>query len=368
MFKNYLKLAYRSLLKQKVASIVNIAGLAISVACAIVAYYFISGQLVPEIFHTNGKKIFQVQSELQTPDDRYYTSYTPVPLGPAIEADHAQVLHAVRIQEAALTIQHDKGTFRDLVRFADPAFLTMFTVPLQHGEEDVLLNPNTVVLSADAAVKYFGDDNPVGQALTIESEAGEPRSYTVGAVAAPFPIESVANFSVLMAYDQFEHVIVPNPNMQEPDFWSRNVRATFVQLHSAKDKEALESLLMAYTDVHSENLDIYARTISYRLDNLNNIALSASFVRGSFSSGIPWAPVIILSTITLFLFLLSCFNYINISLGASNRRIKEIGIRKVIGSRRSQLVTQFLFENVLLCLAALITGIILAGSLLPPCI
>ena len=130
----------------------------------------------------------------------------------------------------------------------------MFTVPLKQGEQDALFDPNTVVLSEDSAIRFFGDENPIGQALIIESESGVPRSFTVGAVTDRFPIASVTNFSILMAFDQFEAMSAPNEAMPEPDFYSRNVRATFLQLNNASDKAVLEPLLMAYADVHTENL------------------------------------------------------------------------------------------------------------------
>ena len=124
MLKNYLKLAIRSLIKQRAASIINITGLAIAVGCAIVSYYFISGEIFPEIFQENSNEIFQVQTEIDSPDARFFSSYTPVALGPAIQADHPQVLRMVRIQETSLSILHNNNTFRSLVRFADPDYLT----------------------------------------------------------------------------------------------------------------------------------------------------------------------------------------------------------------------------------------------------
>ncbi len=366
MLKNYITLAYRSLIKNKLASAINIAGLAIAVGCSIVAYSFISGELLGEMLHEHADEIFQVQTIRNVDDAREISGFTPEAMGPQLAQDLPQVEHAVRIQEARLSIMHGEHEFHDHVRFVDPAYLTMFTIPLAQGNANILNDPDALVLSQDAAMKYFGDQNPIGQSLTFKVSEEVLTSYTVQAVAERFPIGSVSNFSILTTYTNNISLLNPDTPLSDKENWEKDIWATFVQLSNSSDNKQIEPLLASYVDAKNATITSDNTVQSFRLDNLKNLVYSADEVRNSISSGYPRAAMIVLGTISLFLFTLSCFNYINITLGASNARVKEIGIRKVIGSQKRQIVLQFLTENLVLCSTALLVGIGLAVFLLLP--
>ena len=366
MLKNYFVLAYRSLLKNKIASLISIAGLAVAIGCSIVAYSYISAELLDETMHENASKIFQVQT-LQTVEDRQEISgLTPEAMGPALAQDISQVEHAVRIREAMVKVVHDEHEYRDHVRFVDPAFFDMFTIPLTHGTPDVLNDPNALILSEGAAIKYFGQTNPIGQSLTFEIEEGVLTSYTVQGVAERFPFHSVTHFSILTTYTNLLPITTPDAPPADVDSWGKNAWATFVQFSSASDSRQVEAMLSQYVDRHNASITADYAVQSYRLDNLNNLKHTAWDVENSIGSPYPMAAMILIATIALFLFLLSCFNYINITLGTANTRIKEIGIRKAIGSHKFQIIAQFLTENLLLCFISLIAGVLFAGLFLLP--
>ena len=366
MLKNYFTLAYRSLIKNKIASVINIAGLAVAVGCSIVAYSFISGELLGEMLHEHADEIFQVQTIRNVDDETEISGQTPEAMGPQLAQDLPQVKHVVRIQEARLSIMHGGHEFHDHVRFVDPAYLEMFTIPLAQGSANILDDPDALVLSQDAVVKYFGDQNPIGQSLTFKVSEEVLKSFTVKAVAERFPISSVSNFSILTTYTNNIALLSPNASISDKENWEKDIWATFLQLSNSSDGKQIEPLLASYVGTKNASMTGDITVQSFRLDNLKNLVYSANEVRNSISSGYPRAAMILLGTIALFLFTLSCFNYINITLGASNARVKEIGIRKVIGSEKRQIVLQFLTENLVICSLALLVGIGLAVFLLLP--
>ena len=366
MLKNYVVLAYRSLLKNKIASIINIAGLAVAIGCSIVAYSYISEQLLGESMHNNASEIFQVQTIRNVEDQTEITGLTPEAMGPTLGQDIPQVEHAVRIREALVTVLHNDHEYRDHIRFVDPDFFDMFTVPLKYGSPEILNDPDALILNESTAIKYFGETNPVGQSLTFQVEEGVLKSFTVRGVAERFHFHSVSHFFILTTYSNFNSIFSPDETPAEGANWAQDTWATFLQFSKASDNQQVEPMLNAYVDRHNASITSDLTVQSYRLDNLNNLKNTANEVRNSIGNSYPVAPMILIGTIALFLFLLSCFNYINITLGAANARVKEIGIRKVIGSQKQQIIGQFLTENLLLCFIALIAGILFAGFFLLP--
>ncbi len=368
MIKNYIKLAYRSLRKNKIASVINVAGLAIAIGCSIVAYMFISSQLLSEMMHVNADKIYLVEMVLEQEGNTEHWGSVHHSIGPRIAQDHSHVERAIRIEEARLGVKHQNHSFYDIVRFVDPGYLDLFTIPLKYGSKPALNDPGVIILSEDTAVKYFGASNPVGLTLTIENHQGEFLSYTVQGVAEKFPIGSVANFSILTAYENYGPLVHNRSSLNEDVNWSnRNLSyATFLQLPNANAVQNVETHLNSYLEELNADTPTNLTIQSLRLNNLKDLALTSEDTINSISRHIPWAPIIVLSTITAFLFLLSCFNYINITLGNANTRIKEIGIRKVIGGRQEQLIWQFLTENLLLCFLALVAGVMFSGAFLLP--
>ena len=366
MLKNYVVLAYRSLLKNKIASGISIAGLAVAIGCSIVAYSYISAELLEETMHENASQIFQVQT-IRTAEDRTeITGLTPEAMGPILAQDIPQIEHVVRIREAMVKVLHDDHEYQDHIRFVDPEFFDMFTIPLVYGSPELRNDPDALILSEQTAIKYFGETNPVGQSLTFELGEGILKSYTVRGVAARFPFHSVSHFTILTTYSNFGPLISPDTPNTDGASWDKDTWATFLKFSDASDSRQVEPLLTAYVDRHNAGITSDYTIQSYRLDNLKNLKHTAHEVSNSIGNPYPAAPMILLGTIALFLFLLSCFNYINITLGAANARVKEIGIRKVIGSKKRQIVGQFLTENLLLCFIALIIGVLLAGFFMLP--
>jgi len=364
MLKSYFIVAARNLRKNKAASAINLVGLSIAVACSIVAYRYIQHNLVLDDFHADADRLFLVEQE-GTEGERAYTfGTTPLALAPALEADFPQVERAVRVVPQYLRVTHGDLSLDDEVRFVDADFFEVFTFPLRYGTPDALADPATVVVSADFAERYFGDANPVGQTLRIEWARGDGGDFTVGGVAEPFPGNTGFQFSVAASYAWLR---AHRPDAAET--WA-NHGATFVRLRETAVREAggLEALaaeMGRYVPRQPADTDGVAYG-AYRLDNLTALSHHADDVQNMPVGGVPWPPIIVLGLIAVFLLTLACLNFVNVALATMARRFKEIGMRKVMGGTRRQLITQLLAENLLLALSSLVVGTVLAGVFLIP--
>ncbi|MEM8485804.1 MAG: ABC transporter permease [Bacteroidota bacterium] len=359
MISTYLKLAYRNLLKNKAAASINIIGLSIAIACTIVAYLFVHSKVVRDNFHEHTDNIFLVEQVMTENDESYLYSQTPFPLGPSIVDEIPQVESAVRIKEWRAEVTHDDNRFGQNMSFVDDNFLEMFTFPIKYGDASELKNRNAIILSARSAERYYGTENPVGQVLDIAVIPGQVQPFTIAAVTEHFPPNTAYDFSLLLHIDNL-------PPLEESNAsnWIRNI-TTFVKVADPNEKESVEQQMGAFV-APANAANINTTTEAFVLENLQSLTYSASTVRNPVVGGIPLGPVIVLSVISIFLLSLACLNYINIALSTATRRLKEIGVRKVMGSTRRQLVEQFFAENILVCFVALIVGILIAGLFLLP--
>ncbi|MEM1096427.1 MAG: ABC transporter permease [Bacteroidota bacterium] len=359
MLKSYLVLAYRNLLKNRVAASINLVGLSVAIGVALVAFLFIYSKTFRDTTHANGDSIVLLeQVKLEESETRFF-GITPAPLGPALAEDTPQVLSAVRMTWGFGKVDHQGNTFDQPVNFVDPAFLDVFTFPLAEGFPGALNDLNTIILSHNAAAKYFGAEPAVGQELTLTMSGQEAVMFTVGAVAEPFAMNAGVDFDALLnianATDRYGWFAA--------DDWARDV-TTF--LHVSNTEVLPDVLAQANSYVPQRHAAEQNETVQrYQATPLTQIPWRSE-LNASPTGTPPWAPIIVLSVIATFLLTLACLNYVNISLSAASRRLREIGMRKVMGGSRMQLVGQFLVENTLLCFLALLVGAILAAALLIP--
>jgi len=356
---NYVKLAYRNMLRSKAASVINISGLAIAVGCTLVVYIFLDRALTMDRFHPDGERIFLVENVIERNGHRQTWGDAPHPLGPAMAADFPQIEQFTRVEQSRATMQAGGKVFIESAQFADPAFLEMFNFPLQYGQAAALHEENSVILCHKLAFKYFGEDNPVGE--TVVLTFGDHReAFTVRGVAAPFPQRASFDFNMLLSYEKLYDL-----GYDDPDDWSAFTTATFIKLHSADDLPLIAGSMDKYLDLNHAATEDWP-IAAFVFDDLYSLAIHSEHVRGDISGGPSMAGFILLILIAVFLLSLACFNYMNIAIATAQRRLKEVGVRKVMGSNRTQLAFQFLCENVLLCLLALGLGVVLAATLFLP--
>lgn len=366
MLASYLVLGFRNLRRDRVSSLVNLIGLSSAVACVIALFLLFDDINASDDFHVDGDRIFMVGHTIvgEEGDERWGT--VPAPLGPALASGSAQVERAVRFASHPAMVRSDGATFHEVVSFADVGFFDVFTFPLRLGEATALADPDAIVLSADAAVKYFGTADPIGQTLDVTfaaSASGDEvvQTVTVAGVAEPFPSRADFRFDLLVGYEM-RHVATAI----DSDDWKSFTDATFLQLRHPDDAQALSAQLSRYVPVQNA-ADETREVRSFFLDsvqhpdwltawNIEDRALQAPLIWESIMFGV----------IALLMLLVACFNYITISLGAAARRLKEIGVRKTVGGRRSELIKQFLAENLVLCALAVAAGVGLAWAITVP--
>lgn len=360
MIRNYLKLAYRNLLSNKLVSAINIFGLSVAIGCSIVVFLFLQNYWTMDNFHLNGERIFIVEYTVEKDGEEQTWGTAPMPLGPALAADFPQVEEAVRMDLQGCKAYMGEKAFEEIVYFADPAFFKVFTFPLKSGSPRVLEEPDAVILSAAAAEKYFNGEEALGKEITIVFENQERRVFTVKAVAEAFPENAGLRFDILTGFNTLRAI-----GAEGLAGWPTQTWGTFVMVRQTEDIGMLADQMDKYVALHNaanQGLQIKA----FRFDNLRHPSPRAYEVFSRPAEAAHPLLTLIFSLMALLMMALSCFNYINISLGFVGKRLKEIGVRKAIGGRRIQLVGQFMAENLLLCFLSLLLGLVLAQAVFAP--
>ena len=362
MWTSYFRLAWRNLMKNKLASLINIAGLSTAIGCCIVAFLFTDLFYNRDTFHTNGEHIFITRYTVNAGNDEIERwGDSPIPLGPALEADFPQVERAVRLASGSGYVRYEDKVFEENIRFVDAGFLDMFTFPLKYGDSHALSDNNAVVLSDELAEKYFGLDDPTGAQINIRFTDTTMVSFLVQGVTEKLPDKASFGFDLLIPFDNMRSL-----GHLDTEDWSQLITATFVQLNDPASITALASGMDRY--LAQQNAASTERPIlQFEFEPLLTMAQTAHSVRNRLSFLATNPGQVIYTLVTgLFLLFLSCFNYINIAITSVARRLKEIGIRKVVGGTRAQLIAQFLCENLFLCLLAMALGVLLGDAIFAP--
>ncbi|MCI0692153.1 ABC transporter permease [candidate division KSB1 bacterium] len=359
MISTYLRLAWRNLLANKTVSLINIFGLSIAVACCIAVFLFLQNYWTLDSFHVHGERIFMVEYVTETDGEKQTWGDAPAPIASALAADFPQVERVVRMKREGVKLFNQENVFEEVLVYADTGFFAMFTFPLQYGNPAALADPNAIILSADMAQKYFGKEMPLGRTLMLVTDDQERKQFIVQGVAQPFPNNHGFAFNLLTGY----HSV--HKTLKAQDWKTGTSNYVFVQLRQPEDAAQLAQQMARYlAPFNAGNPE--ANIISFALDNLRNPMPGAYDVMRRPAEAPHPALTIMFSLIALTMMALSCFNYVNISLGGVSRRLKEIGIRKVMGGQREQLIAQFMSENLLLCFIALLFGLMLTEAFLIP--
>ena len=358
MLRNYLIIAGRQLVKNGRYTVINVFGLSVALACCIVAYLNHDFSYGYDKFHENAERIYRINSTRLVNDNVQEWGVTPMPLGPAMKAEFPFVEDVVRISETGAVFQYEDKVFNEEVTFADPAFFDLFTFPLRQGTPEVLRDPNQIILSPEFAVKYFGQEDPLGRQVTIRFDE-EVRTFTVGAVAEKIPLNSSIQFDILTAYDNLR---VFDENL---DNWRRFGHVTFVSVTNPAALDGLAARLQPYIELQNT-----ARP-DWELHGFYFVPLPEMFLNSRdmrwyyLQEGMPPAAIVSPSVIAVLLLLMGCFNFMNTAIAFAGKRLKEIGVRKVMGSMRRQLIGQFMGESMLLCVIAFGLALLLAEVFAP---
>jgi ABC-type antimicrobial peptide transport system permease subunit len=351
MFRNYAKLAYRHMLRQKAYSFINIAGLAIGMACTILILLWVRDELSFDRFHTHRQDLYRVTC-IGT-ETSFFGS--PAPFAPAIIAEIPEVEDAVRVLRSPRFVfkQGEKAFYEENGIIADGSFFDMFSFEVLKGDpQTAFAAPLNIVLTESLALKYFGDRDPIGESIQMEGRV----NIRVAAVMSDVPANSHLQFDYVLPYKLVQ--VFPICGLQWGDF---NFM-TYLRASQTRDEGLLARKLNEVSERHGCP-QIVKKQLVFALQALPDIYLNPL---GNYD--IPLGNkryVYLFSVIALFILFIACVNYINLSTARSEKRAREVGLRKVVGAARIQVIRQFFGESLILALLSLFLAVMAAWLLMP---
>ena len=351
MLKNYLKITLRNIFKHKGYAFINIAGLAIGMACCLLISIWVLDELSYDKFHENAPNLYRVEENQHYSGRVYHVNVTPYPLGPALKDEIAGIQDAARVVWAGghLLRYGDKTFFESDIRGVDPSFLHMFTFPLISGDSETALDaPFSLVICEEMADKYFSGQDPLGKVVSVNNQY----EFTVTGVLKNVPHNSYLQFDFLVPYEYIKRLGQTNEN-----FGSNNI-LTFVQLEPAASVAQVNESIFGFIRTKESQSRTDLELMPY-----TRISLHAHF--GFEKTMGRMGYVYIFSIIALFVLIIACINFMNLATARSAKRAKEVGLRKVVGAFKGHLIRQFYGESVMFALISLVFAVVLVTLLLP---
>ncbi|MBX2914540.1 MAG: ABC transporter permease [Cyclobacteriaceae bacterium] len=365
MFKNYFKISVRGLLKSPVNSFINIFGLAAAIGFSIFFYAFVVYTFKRDQFHENKNVVFLSTFTASREGALRQYGQSPRPLGELLKQDFPQVINVCRVEDRNVIVKHGDNIFNERIRFVDPTFLDMFTFPLKWGVSTSLSDVNSIVISEPMAEKYFGDENPIGQSILVKFSAENGKEFKITGVAKKFPSSRSFDFHFLI---NFENLRTAQPGFDSHD-WSAFHQATFVQVAQPSDIKIVEAGMEKYRRTQNEVVEKDWAIASFQFEPLATLHIKTDEIREDvFREGTHSniTSIKFLTGVCTLMLLLACFNYINIAISTSVKRLKELGVRKTIGATRRLVIVQFLSENIVVTFFAMLVGILLGWLVVIP--
>ncbi len=353
MFKSYLIVGIRNALRHRLNSTINIVGLSLALGIAITAFIFIDNQTHADYFHEKMDRIYQVTNTIETDDRIDNWSDSPMLLGPSLSKDQSVVEATTRIEYNSGAFRYNETVFNEWIWFVDPAFMDIFSFPVLAGNEKALNNKTEIVLVREVAEKYFGKRDPIGQSVSIKFDNDNKVEFTIGAVIDR-PDGSSLHPAVLLSMSNFEDM-----EPKKANDWAYQTDATFVLLKPSHAPSELIEAMDEYRKVQNAASPQWL-VKDFQFYPLKGLNLESAEIISAVSGGAHPAGLISLGVISGLLLLLASFNYMNVSIATVATRLKEIGIRKVIGGQKKEIIQQFLVENFILCAISMALGCMLA--------
>lgn len=364
MLSNYLKTAFRMMIRQKLPAFINIVGLAAGLASALFIFMYIYDELQYDKYHEHRKTVFRVIGN--TFRHTEYSSSQPAVLLPYLLNNIPEIERGVRFQvHPSGLVSRGEKTFveKDWV-IADSSVFELFSWPLLRGNpKTALTEPYTIVITTEMAEKYFGDEDPMGQSLRLDNTI----DFVVTGIIEPIPSQSHFGVNILASMSTMEII---NPHLMTN--WGNHGVTMFLKLHPLADPSYVservnEEYWLARTEGRSNASSADGPEMKLKLQSLEDIYLGSNDIQqlqNTYRSG-NRTYLFIFSAIAILILLIACFNYMNLATARSLTRAREVGLRKVLGSHKGSLIRQFMAESFLYIIMAVIVGIILMEIFMP---
>ena len=366
MLRNYIKVAWRSIVRSKLTAFINIAGLALAMACSLLIALFIRDEWSYDRYHTNADRIYRVTRDFLSPDGsvNLHLGHVAPPFGPLLRNDFPDIEAVVRTLQRQVLVSYQTG--RDEKKlfnenrafFAEPEILKVFDISVIHGSPDKALDdPFHVMLSEKTAQKYFGHEQALGKSLRV----GNRFDVVVSGVFKDFPAQSHWHPDLLLSFSTLNDSTIYGKTRLERN-WGNNSFGTYLLAGASFDRQKTESQFPAFLDKHmgaamgDPNAAMPSTWTRLYLQKLTDIHLH-SHLDSEIEANGDINTVYMMGVIGLFIVLIACFNFVNLSTARATKRAKEAGLRKVVGAFRTQLIVQYLSESVLIALLALVLSL-----------
>lgn len=360
MFKSHFIVTQRNVIRNKFYSFINVLGLSLAIALVVLGVLFAESEFSKDQFHVNKDKVYRIYTEKikkKSQEVQFVTATTSIPMSKNVRAEFDQIARYTRFGSNSGTVTVNNTHYDESVHFTDPDFFKMFSFPVISGNlESPLKELNDMVLSPEMALKYFGDEDPIGQTIKV-SFNNQKQDFIVSAVVDPKAGESSILFDIVLHIEQFKVVV------GEETFNSEVYRMldNFVQLQEGVSSTDLEPLLSRSYNRSFENEDV---RFNVRLQGLTSMYLDTYVPASMAERGDP-VNVYILIGLILLVLLIAVINFVTLSTSQAMKRIKEIGVRKAIGAGRGHLREQLIVEAFLITFFSALAGVTLAFVALP---
>lgn len=364
MFKNYFKVSFRNLMKNPVNSFINVFGLAAAIGICVFSFGFAKWTYSTDQFHQHKNEVFLVTYTSNINGALQENGKTPAPLGDILRQDFAHVKKVCMVEDRSVVMKFEDKVFHQRVRLTDPEFLEMLTFPMKWGTSSSLKDINSIILSEEMSVKYFGNENPIGKSMTMIFDKDHRKEFRITGVAEKFPNSRTISFNFLI---NFQNLKAFDPAFTTHD-WQTLVDATLIQVDNASQMHLIEKGIDKYRTMQNKAVDEDWKIESFKFQPLATLHKASEYIADdiSRSSKDNYLSIYFAGAFGIFLLALACINYINIAIASATKRLKELGVRKSIGATRGKIIVQFLSENVVITFFALLIGLILGYTFFIP--
>ncbi len=361
MFKNYLATAWRHILKNKSYVLINTLGLGIALACCITSYILLAYNIEFDNYFsaTDKEHLYRVHTDFVFGEDQNAQHVVvPLPMGPAVIEDVAGIKNYARVNNDGGYVRFDDKAFNEGITLADSTFFDLLDFNVVKGDIETFKNLNTVILNEEIADKYFPDENPVGKVLTVNFPNLVEKQFVVGAVIEKLPLNTSVVFSLMVRFEHFFDIY----DLKQNDWGDWRDPALILEIENEKNVAEIEKQLQAYVGIRNEMKED-AKVKNFRVLPFAEVPNQDDVMWSQLNLKISAVPIVVFISMATIILLIACFNLTNTSVAMAAKRFKEIGLRKVVGASKTQIVFQFLFEMVFMVLLALIFGVLIARVL-----